>query len=138
MRSDAFIDTIQQILNNSNEIADTIENNGSMDIRIEQTQPTPAQSTPAQSTPTQSTPPQSTPTQPTPTHSTPTQSTPNIAPVGKTCKHGEMTKRTGTGAKGQWKAFMCPAPKGAFDKCKNAYVRAGSPEWNTFVAEQVK
>ena len=40
------------------------------------------------------------------TLNTPTQSTPNIAPVGKTCKNGEMVKRTGTGAKGQWKAFM--------------------------------
>jgi hypothetical protein len=66
------------------------------------------------------------------TLNTPTQSTPNIAPVGKTCKHGEMAKRTGTGAKGQWKAFMCPAPKGAPDQCDPIWVRKNEPEWATF------
>ena len=33
------------------------------------------------------------------------------------CKHGNMTFRTGTGAKGPWKGWMCAAPKGASDKC---------------------
>lgn len=33
------------------------------------------------------------------------------------CKHGTMTFRSGTGAKGPWKGWMCAAPKGATDKC---------------------
>lgn len=58
---------------------------------------------------------------------------------GKMCPHGKMTAIQGTGKDGKtYRGYFCPAPKGAFDKCKNAYVRAGSPEWNTFVAEQVK
>lgn len=31
----------------------------------------------------------------------------------KTCMHGAMTLKTGTSAKGPWKAWMCPAPKGS-------------------------
>ena len=58
---------------------------------------------------------------------------------GKNCPHGKMTAIQGTGKDGKtYRGYFCPAPKGAFDKCKNVYVRAGSPEWNTFVAEQVK
>lgn len=33
------------------------------------------------------------------------------------CKHGNMTYRTGTSARGPWKGWMCAAPKGATDKC---------------------
>ena len=58
---------------------------------------------------------------------------------GKACPHGKMTAIQGTGKDGRmYRGYFCPAPKGAFDKCKNAYVRAGTPEWNTFVADQVK
>ena len=67
--------------------------------------------------------------------------TPPSAPLmgGKNCPHGKMTAIQGTGKDGKtYRGYFCPAPKGAFDKCKNVYVRAGSPEWNTFVAEQVK
>jgi hypothetical protein len=57
----------------------------------------------------------------------------------KNCPHGKMTAIQGTGKDGKtYRGYFCPAPKGAFDKCKNQYVRAGSPEWNTFVADQVK
>ena len=47
------------------------------------------------------------------------------APVGggNVCKHGEMSFRTGTGAKGPWKGYMCAAPKGAADKCPTIWVR---------------
>jgi hypothetical protein len=34
-----------------------------------------------------------------------------------TCKHGSMTLKTGTSAKGPWKGWLCNAPKGAPDKC---------------------
>jgi hypothetical protein len=40
-----------------------------------------------------------------------------------TCKHGNMTYRTGTSARGPWKAWMCSAPKGAVDKCDPIFLR---------------
>lgn len=41
----------------------------------------------------------------------------------KECKHGGMTLRSGTGAKGPWKAWMCPAPKGTPDQCEPIWIR---------------
>ena len=41
----------------------------------------------------------------------------------KMCRHGQMSFRTGTGAKGPWKGYMCAAPKGAPDKCETIWVR---------------
>ena len=39
-----------------------------------------------------------------------------------TCKHGARTFKSGTGRNGrEWKAWFCPAPKGAPDQC--------DPEW---------
>ena len=70
-------------------------------------------------------------------YSAPETSAPSIG--GRACPHGKMTAIQGTGKDGRmYRGYFCPAPKGAFDKCKNAYVRAGTPEWNTFVADQVK
>lgn len=40
-----------------------------------------------------------------------------------TCQHGSMTFRSGVGAKGPWKGWMCAAPKGAADKCDTVWVR---------------
>ena len=40
-----------------------------------------------------------------------------------TCSHGNMTYRTGTSARGPWKAWMCSAPKGAADKCDAIFLR---------------
>ena len=37
------------------------------------------------------------------------------------CKHGTMTFRTGTSARGPWKGWMCAAPKGATDKCQTIW-----------------
>lgn len=53
-------------------------------------------------------------------------------PAGKTCKHGSMTPRTGQGAKGPWKAFMCPSPKGTPDQCEPEWIRRDNPAWNSF------
>jgi hypothetical protein len=39
------------------------------------------------------------------------------------CRHGQMTLRTGTSAKGPWKGYMCAAPKGATDKCETIWIR---------------
>jgi hypothetical protein len=53
---------------------------------------------------------------------------------GKTCAHGRMTAKQGTGNDGKtWRGYMCPAPQGATDKCKNAYIYPNMPEWHTFV-----
>jgi hypothetical protein len=48
--------------------------------------------------------------------------TPAAAPAvvegqAPSCKHGVMSFRTGTSARGPWKGWMCAAPKGATDKC---------------------
>jgi hypothetical protein len=40
-----------------------------------------------------------------------------------TCSHGNMTYRTGTSARGPWRAWMCSAPKGAADKCDPIFLR---------------
>jgi len=58
---------------------------------------------------------------------------------GKNCPHGRMTAIQGTGKDGKtYRGYFCAAQKGALDKCKNVYVRVGTPEWNTFVPDQVK
>ena len=58
---------------------------------------------------------------------------------GRNCPHGRMTAIQGMGKDGKpYKGYFCPAPKGAFDKCKNQYINIQSPEWNTFAPEQVK
>ena len=48
-----------------------------------------------------------------------------VAPAGagNTCRHGAMVYREGTGVKGPWKGYMCPAPKGATDKCATMFVK---------------
>ena len=50
---------------------------------------------------------------------------PAITPAngGHSCRHGQMTYREGTGAKGPWKGYMCAAPKGATDKCSTIWVK---------------
>lgn len=48
---------------------------------------------------------------------------PSAAPSGHICKHGPMTFREGHGAKGPWKGYFCPAPKGTPDQCSPEFVR---------------
>ena len=62
----------------------------------------------------------------------PPVSTPSTAPVGRSCKHGPMTKRQGSSAKGPWKGYMCPTPKGTPDQCDAIFLRRNEPEWSTF------
>lgn len=57
------------------------------------------------------------------------------APAGvgdKHCVHGTMVKRTGSGAKGEWRAFFCPTPKGTADQCSPQFAQRNTPEWNSF------
>lgn len=51
--------------------------------------------------------------------------TPVAAPAGgaPVCAHGEMTFRTGTGAKGPWKGYFCPSPKGTPNQCDPQFQR---------------
>ena len=44
-------------------------------------------------------------------------------PGTKSCKHGVMSFKTGTSARGPWQGYMCAAPKGAADKCETIWVR---------------
>ena len=53
-------------------------------------------------------------------NATPVAASPTDAPV---CKHGPMTYKTGTSQKGPWRAWMCPSPKGAVDKCETSWIR---------------
>jgi hypothetical protein len=55
------------------------------------------------------------------------------APVGGSvpvCGHGQMIGRKGVGAKGEWKGFFCPTPKGTPDQCPPQFVNKKQPEWN--------
>lgn len=60
----------------------------------------------------------------------PVQASPAVG--DKTCVHGVMVKRTGTGAKGEWRAFFCPTPKGTADQCSAQFANRNTPEWNSF------
>lgn len=55
------------------------------------------------------------------------------APVGGSapvCSHGQMIGRKGSGAKGEWRGFFCPTPKGTADQCSPQFAKRGSAEWN--------
>ena len=49
----------------------------------------------------------------------------------RTCSHGTMVTRKGSGAKGEWKGYFCPTPKGTADQCTPQWVTKKDPEWNT-------
>ncbi len=48
--------------------------------------------------------------------------------------HGPMTPRSGVSAKGPWKAWMCPTPKGTPGQCSANFLNRGTPEFNNFPA----
>ena len=52
----------------------------------------------------------------------------------KQCVHGDMVARSGSGAKGPWKGWMCPTPKGTPDQCEPTFLKRGTPEWNSHPA----
>jgi hypothetical protein len=63
------------------------------------------------------------------------------APVGgqRACPHGTMTRIHGLQGKfGPYKGHFCPAKQGDPTKCATQYVKAGSPDFATFVADQTK
>lgn len=59
---------------------------------------------------------------------------PVAAPVvagTRVCSHGPMVTRKGSGAKGEWKGYFCPTPKGTPDQCTPQWITKKDPEWNT-------
>ena len=55
------------------------------------------------------------------------------------CPHGTMTRIHGlTGKFGPYKGHFCPAKQGDPTKCTTVYVKANTPEFATFVADQTK
>jgi hypothetical protein len=55
------------------------------------------------------------------------------------CPHGTMTRIYGmTGKFGPYKGHFCPAKQGDASKCTTIYIKAGSPEFASFVADQTK
>jgi hypothetical protein len=57
---------------------------------------------------------------------------PATAVGSRSCQHGAMIQRTGQGAKGEWRAFFCPTPKGTPDQCQAVFAKRGTPEWESF------
>jgi predicted RNase H-like HicB family nuclease len=47
------------------------------------------------------------------------------------CSHGPMIGRKGNGAKGEWKGYFCPTPKGTPDQCQPQWLTKKDPAWNT-------
>jgi hypothetical protein len=55
------------------------------------------------------------------------------------CPHGTMTRIHGmTGKFGPYKGHFCPAKQGDPSKCTTIYVKANTPEFASFVADQTK
>jgi hypothetical protein len=55
------------------------------------------------------------------------------------CPHGAMTRIHGLQGKfGPYKGHFCPAKQGDPTKCATQYVKANTPEFATFVADQTK
>ena len=46
------------------------------------------------------------------------------------CSHGSMIGRKGNGAKGEWKGYFCPTPKGTPDQCPPQWLTKKDPAWN--------
>ena len=46
------------------------------------------------------------------------------------CVHGQMIGRKGNGAKGEWRGFFCPTPKGTPDQCSPQFLNKKQLEWN--------
>lgn len=64
---------------------------------------------------------------PPPTATAPASSAPS-------CHHGTKNAKKGNGAKGEWRAWMCPAPKGTADQCPPAWITKGTADWINFPA----
>jgi hypothetical protein len=52
--------------------------------------------------------------------STPQQANTAAGP-GQSCQHGTMVYKTGTSARGPWKGYFCPGPRG--EQCKPVFLK---------------
>ena len=59
----------------------------------------------------------------------PQTSSPTVG--SRTCTHGTMIARKGSGAKGEWKGLFCPTPKGTADQCQPVWLTRKDVEWNS-------
>lgn len=50
------------------------------------------------------------------------------------CQHGPRNAKKGSSAKGEWRAWMCPTPKGTPGQCEPQWVQKNSAEWAGFPA----
>ena len=69
-----------------------------------------------------------------PAPSVPSFAPPADAATPPSCQHGPRTPKSGSGAKGPWRAWMCPTPKGTYDQCQPMWVQRGTAEWSAFPA----
>lgn len=59
-----------------------------------------------------------------------TNAAPSVA-GSRVCSHGTMVTRKGSGAKGEWKGYFCPTPKGTPDQCPPQWITKKDAEWNS-------
>lgn len=71
---------------------------------------------------------------PTPDYGRPGGPAPSFAQAATpSCQHGPRTPRSGTGAKGPWKAYFCPLPSSRkAEQCNAVWLTRGTPEWDAF------
>ena len=61
----------------------------------------------------------------------PPSAAPSTSAGQVSCSHGSMIGRKGNGAKGEWKGYFCPTPKGTPDQCQPQWLTKKDPAWNT-------
>ena len=50
------------------------------------------------------------------------------------CAHGPRTAKSGSSAKGPWRAWFCPTPKDTPGQCKPEFATRGTSAWDSFPA----
>jgi len=61
----------------------------------------------------------------------PPSAAPSTSAGQVSCSHGSMIGRKGNGAKGEWKGYFCPTPKGTPDQCQPQWLTKKDPAWNS-------
>ena len=61
----------------------------------------------------------------------PVSAAPSTSAGQVSCSHGSMIGRKGNGAKGEWKGYFCPTPKGTPDQCQPQWLTKKDAAWNS-------
>jgi hypothetical protein len=61
----------------------------------------------------------------------PVSAAPSTSAGQVSCSHGSMIGRKGNGAKGEWKGYFCPTPKGTSDQCQPQWLTKKDAAWNS-------